>query len=154
MSTLSSAVGIALSGRITGKSDEWLQLLMPQGAVSVQLAHVAVIAEPGVADGLSAQLPQAGKAFEDATPAPQPAKKSRSQNPGRPWQDDELRMLADAFLDGITDKELAKEFGRTPAVVKQLRQGFECARGNLVEDQISEVAVTWVHRWRRVLSPE
>ena len=39
-----------------------------------------------------------------------------------------------------------------PGIIKQLRQGFEAARGNLVEDQVGEVAATWIHRWRRLLA--
>ncbi len=75
-----------------------------------------------------------------------------SQAPGSPWSDAELKRLADAFLDGHEDGELAERHKRARPAIKQLRQGFECARGNLVEDQISSVAATWVSRWRRVLA--
>ncbi|MFW5698780.1 MAG: hypothetical protein ACOCZK_00240 [Planctomycetota bacterium] len=75
-------------------------------------------------------------------------------SPGRRWEDDELRLLANAFLDGAIDRDLAREFGRTVAIIKQLRQAFECARGNLDEDRVGEVAQSWIPRWRRVLLPE
>ena len=79
-------------------------------------------------------------------------KRSSSHSPGRAWQEGDLRLLADAFLDGVTDQELAKEFNRTRAAIKQMRQGFECARGNLNQDLLEEIAQSWVHRWRKLLT--
>ena len=67
-------------------------------------------------------------------------------------REDDLRALADAFLDNISDTELAMRHHRTKSAIKEMHQGFECARGNLVEDQISPVAQTWVARWRKLLA--
>ena len=77
---------------------------------------------------------------------------SDAQPPGGDWTDDDLRLLADAMLDGADDATLAREFGRTRGAVRRLRAAFECARGNLVEDDIGP-AVAWVPRLQRVLTP-
>jgi hypothetical protein len=47
---------------------------------------------------------------------------------------------------------LAERFGRTRGQITLLRQGFECARGNIADDAIPPVAQTWVARWRKVLA--
>jgi hypothetical protein len=60
--------------------------------------------------------------------------------------------IAYAYLDGIEDGDLAQRFSRSRGQIKELRQAFECARGNLVEDQISPIAATWVARWRKALT--
>jgi hypothetical protein len=71
--------------------------------------------------------------------------------PGRAWTEEELRRLGEGFIEGTADHALATAFNRTRGQLKELRQGFECARGNLDVDDISPVAATWVARWRRVL---
>jgi hypothetical protein len=98
----------------------------------------------------------ADEGLEEVLPRPTSADRPRraSRAPGRPWRDEDLRQLADGFLDGQDDQQLCGSYNRTRAQIKELRAGFECARGNLVEDQISEVAATWVERWRRVLRPQ
>lgn len=122
-------------------SSGWWVVQTAQGVVEVNPALVVASAAPGVLD--------AGKAVGA------PRRRSVAGAPGRPWGDEELRLLADAFLDqAASDKDLAQEFARTPAIIKQLRQGFEAARGNLVEDQVGEVALTWIPRWRRLLAPD
>ena len=131
------STGAQLEGDVSGRDGEWLMLETEQGPVALNRAQIVMIAGAGV----------------PLTPAAKPtAARARSAQPGRPWTDDELRMLADAFLDGAPDKELANGFGRTPAIIKQLRQAFEIARGNLDEDQATDIAVSWVPRWRRVLA--
>ncbi len=71
---------------------------------------------------------------------------------GRAWLDEDLKTLADAYLDAVEDGDLALRFNRSRGQIKELRQAFECARGNLVEDQISPIAATWVARWRKALT--
>jgi len=136
------ADGTRLSAAIADQRAGWWLLETDEGTVWVQLAHVVLV-------GSEAAVPAGGRRGRGGGGS---TSRSRSSAPGRPWSDDELRMLADAFLDGAVDKDLAREFGRTPAIVKQLRQGFECARGNLDEERVTEIAASWVPRWRRVLA--
>ncbi len=142
------AQGEIFVGEVEWSGKGWLRLRTDAGQRLINLAHVAVISFDG------SVLDQDGDAVDAALP--KPSSKDRpvkvSQAPGRPWHDDELKRLADAFLDGHEDAELAERHKRARPAIKQLRQGFECARGNLVEDQISPVAATWVPRWRRVLA--
>jgi hypothetical protein len=70
---------------------------------------------------------------------------------GRAWLDEDLKVLADAYLDGVQDADIAQRLSRAKGQIKELRQAFECARGNLVDDQISPIAATWVPRWRKAL---
>jgi len=132
--------------------DGWLLLETESGIMLINLTQVAVITqEPGEPDEDTEASLEGLDELPKPTSAERPLRASRA--PARPWRDDDLKQLADAFLDGAQDQELATRFNRTRGQVKELRQGFECARGNLVDDQISRVAATWVDRWRRVLSP-
>lgn len=137
------AVRRVVDGWVLLETDEAQHMLL-------NLDHVAVITqEPSAEDeadleGLDHDLPK-------PTAADRPRATSRA--PGRAWKEADLRQLADGYLDGHDDAVLAVRFNRSRAQIKELRQGFECARGNLVEDQISAVAQTWIERWRRVLSP-
>lgn len=126
--------GTRLEGVPLAVAGGWLRLEHERGEVVVNLAQVTVVAPPGV------------------LPARRERKRRAPGAPGRPWQDDDLRLLADAFLDGAVDRDLAREFDRTPAIVRQLREAFEAARGELDEDALGEVARSWVPRWRRVLA--
>jgi len=133
--------GRRLRALVSAAEGAWLTLAVDGRRVDLHLAQVALAAED--------RLPPLTRDTQPARPTRKPSRRS----PGRPWSDEELRLLADAFLDGAVNKDLAREFGRTAAIIGHLRQGFECARGNLTEDQIDEVAQSWVHRWRRVLCP-
>jgi len=143
---LSLANGGAIDGLLEHVQHGWLRVRGDDGVHYVQLTHIACI-------GLGAEE---AASIADTTDAALPVPKAHqtrgnSKAPGRPWADDDLRRLADAFLDQQTDQDLATRHNRTRAAIRELRQGFECARGNLVEDQITPVATTWVPRWRRVL---
>ncbi len=81
--------------------------------------------------------------------APHPA---GSRTPGRPWNDADLKALANAFQDGANDSQCAATHNRTRTQITILRQAFEAARGNIAEDRISPVAQTWMSRWRKVLA--
>ncbi len=125
----------------------WMQLTAPAGALLINLEQVVMIA-------LTA-APAADPAPIDH-PRPRPVSKDipvkvGSRAPGRPWADADLKALADGFLEGGAEAALSERFHRTRAQIKLLRQGFECARGTLMEDDINEIARTWIARWRRVL---
>lgn len=133
------ADGNRIEGELLDAEGDWWRIAAGDGEVLVNPAQVAAVASAGA-------LPASSAAPRKRAAA------TTGGSPGRPWADEDLTALADAFLDGENDKDLAARFGRTPAIVKQLRQGFEAARGNLDEDRISEIARTWIARWREVLT--
>jgi hypothetical protein len=144
------ADGTPVPGRIIACADGWLHLRDLDGEQVFNLAQVAGIT---LQDGEGAARPV--PAQDDNLPRPRSKErpvKVGGGAVGRPWTEPELRALADAFLDGAQDGELAERFRRTRSQVTELHRGFECARGNLVEDQISPAAQTWVPRWRRLLA--
>ncbi len=141
--------GELLCGRVMLVTGGWLQLSGSEGPLLVRLDQIAVLHLDGAA--LAADEPVDDPAVLLRPRSAEPPRKAGSKAPGRAWHEEDLRALADAFLDNANDAELAERFHRARGQVKELRQGFECARGNLVEDQISPVAQTWVGRWRKVL---
>ena len=141
------ATGEVRRGLVMGMGAGWLHLVGDDGVQLVNLAQVALVS-------LDAQTAAAPMAVDAARPRPMTKDvpiKAGSRAPGRPWQETELKQLSEAYLDGRPDAELAERFHRTRGQIRELRQGFECARGNVVEDQLSMVARTWVGRWRKVL---
>ena len=145
------ADGTVFDGELEWARKGWAKLRGEAGIILINSAHIAVIKPLGPLavedeDETDADLPRP-RSNDRATLAGPTA-------PGRAWADDDLRRLADAFLDHATDAELAERHHRTKGAIKEARQGFECARGNLVEDQISQVACTWVGRWRKVLAKQ
>jgi len=148
--TVLLANGASCQGELEDASPGWLRLRGAAGIQLIQLAQVAVITTGDV------HAPAGRIAPDGALPRPKSndiAVKAGSRAPGRAWTDDDLRRLADAFLDQRSkDGELAARFNRARVQIGEMRRGFECARGNLVEDQISPIAATWVGRWRRVLT--
>jgi len=141
-------------GSVRRVVDGWLLLETESGNVLINLEQVAVISQEQGDDDDEASLE--GLDDEDKLPKPRSAERPAraSKVPARPWKEDDLKHLSEAFLDGVDDAELATRFNRTRGQLKELRQGFECARGNLVDDQISETAATWVARWQRLLGPK
>jgi len=147
------ADGTVFTGELEWARKGWARLRGDAGTTLINAAHVAVI-KPLVP---LAPDEDAEDEEDDALPRPRNHERARlaaPTAPGRAWEDDELRRLADAFLDNATDAELATRHHRARGAIKEARQGFECARGNLVEDQISPVARTWVGRWRKVLAKQ
>lgn len=142
---LTLADGTPLPGRVIDQQDGWVTLENTDGTRLVNLAHVAVI-------DLNRGIPRVEVIDEDL-PKPRSAEAPRkvSRAPGRPWTDGDLKELSEGFLDGLPDKVLAERHGRTFSQVRDLRQAFECQRGNLPDDQLSPASSTWVDRWRRVL---
>ncbi len=142
------ANGAILPGRVEVLADGWVCLRTSDSVQLVNLAHVAAI-------DLNAGRSDPGPYVQDGLPKPRSKDvpfKVGSKVPARPWSDADLKALSEGFLDGVQDVELATKHHRTRGQIRDLRQGFECNRGNLIEDQISPAAVTWVHRWRRVLT--
>lgn len=143
------ADGTPMAGRVVAVDGPWLQLHDLDGGHLVNLAQVAVVHldQQGRAEG--------AVAAEGALPQPRSKDQPRkvgSRAPGRPWDEAELKSLSEAFLDGAGDGELALRFHRTRSQITELHRGFECARGNLTEDDLSPAAHLWVARWRRVLA--
>ena len=141
------ADGTVFAGDIQWLKKGWVKLGGDQGTTLIQMTHVAVIKPLSALDE--------GHDVDDELPKPRSKEGTEMMGPtapGRAWRDDDLRALADAFLDNINDAELATRHHRSKSAIKEMHQGFECARGNLVEDQISPVARTWVARWRKVLA--
>jgi hypothetical protein len=143
--------GQVVRGTVTGLRGGWLSLAGGNpdgsGAVLVNLAHAGAL----VLDSKAAPTAM----IEVAKPKPQSKEapvRAGGKALGRAWLDEDLKALADAYLDGAEDGDLAQRFNRSRGQIKELRQAFECARGNLVEDQISPVAATWVARWRKALT--
>ncbi|MDA3963835.1 MAG: hypothetical protein PF961_23850 [Planctomycetota bacterium] len=128
--------GTRLEGELSAAAPTWWTIQGDEGQILVNPAHIAAVAASG-------ELP--------AKPVTRRGRASTSTSPGRPWDDRELKQLSDGYLDGETDKEIAARFERTPAVIRQLRQGFEVARGNLDADTVGEIAASWVSRWQSVL---
>jgi hypothetical protein len=147
--TVQLAQGPVYRGEVRRTVDGWVLLETSEAQQLINLDHVVTITHEGAVED-DEELAEGLETLPKPTSAERPTRASRA--PGRPWKDDDLKQLADAFLDGEQDAELATRFNRAKAQVRELRQGFECARGNLVEDQISAVARTWVDRWRRVLT--
>jgi len=94
----------------------------------LNLDHVAVITQEPSGEEPGGHLEALPK--ETLPSRPRQSVQTRvSRAPGRAWKDDDLRTLADAFLDGGEDVDLAGRFNRSRGQIKELRQGFECARG-------------------------
>lgn len=144
------ADGTLFTGEVGWAKKGWVRLQADTGTTLVNLAHVALIKPLAALDESAA-----AEDDEDALAKPRPIEapvKVGPTAPGRPWTDEDLRQLADGFLDGVQDGELAERHHRSRPAIGQLRKGFECARGNLVEEEIPPVARTWIARWRKVLT--
>lgn len=144
------ADGTPMAGRVVALDGAWLHLHDLDGGHLLNLAQVAMVHldQGGRDDGQTV-------AADGALPRPRSNDQPRkvgSRAPGRPWDETELKRLSEAFLDNASDGELALRFHRTRAQITELHRGFECARGNLNEDDLSPAAVLWVERWRRVLA--
>ncbi len=125
----------------------WLRLRSRDCERLVNLVHVVLI---DASDGVSEE----SSPIDAALPRPKSKDtpiKLGSRAPGRAWTDPDLKALSEGFLDHVNDSDLAQRHHRTKGQIRDLKQAFECQRGNLVEDEISPAARLWVDRWRRVL---
>lgn len=128
------------SGSVIATANGWIRLSGADGEILVNLAQVAWIRTEGEAP--------------PALPKPSPKDivgKPGSRAPGRPWSDETVRAVVDGFLNDRLDGELAEQHGRTRSQITILHQAWECARGNLPEDQLSPAAQLWVARIRHVM---
>ena len=142
--------GGQLSGMVLKHGDGWLHLLGERGEILARMDQIAAVvlaapAPPAVSE-LDAELPR-----PVSKDAPQ---RVGGKALGRPWNDGELRELAEAFLDGVGDAVCAERFHRTRHQVTLLRQAHEVLRGNMRDDQIGAVAQGWIPRLRRALGGE
>ena len=117
-----------------------------------EVGGVDALARPqplGLAPPFAQAQPDSDLPKPQSKDAPHPA---GSRTPGRPWNDADLKALANAFQDGANDTQCAATHNRTRTQITILRQAFEAARGNIAEDRIPPVAQTWMTRWRKVLA--
>ncbi len=149
--------GRHLNGVVIAVGEGWLHLAAEEGAALINLDQVSVLLLDGAEPMAALSSPRAARADgREPQELLKPSSHDRprmatSQAPGRAWHEPDLKALADAFLDHHDDAALAARFHRSRSQVRELRAGFECARGNLVEDEISPIARTWIERWRKVL---
>jgi hypothetical protein len=142
------ANGQQCRGMITGIRGGWLSLGGNDKTVLVNLAQTAAI----TLDAKPAPVPQFDMALPKPTSKEAPIR-AVGKALGRAWLDEDLKALANAYLDGEEDSAIAQRISRARVQIKELRQAFECARGNVAEDQISPIAATWVPRWHKALRP-
>ncbi len=132
--------GEVVSGAVLATANGWLRLSGADGEILVNLAQVAWIRAEG-APAADLPVPTA----KDVVTRP------GSRVPGRPWTVEAIRAVIDGFLNDRPDGELAEQQGRTRHQITQIHQAWECARGNLAEDQLSPAAQPWVERIRSVM---
>jgi len=134
--------GEVVSGSVIATANNWLRLSGGDGEILVNLAQVAWIR----ADGAPvSDLP---------VPAPKDVvARPGSRVPGRPWSVEAIRAVVEGFLNDKPDGEIADQQGRTRHQITQIHQAWECARGNMPEDQLSPAAQPWVERIRTVMRP-
>ncbi len=136
--------GEVVSGAVIATANGWLRLDGADGEILVNLAQVAWIRADGA------------PAADDDRPVPTAKNivaKPGSRVPGRPWPDETIRAVVEGFLNDAQDGELAEQHGRTRHQITILRQAWECARGNLADDQLSPAAQLWVARIRNAMRP-
>ncbi len=130
------------SGSVIATANGWLRLSGADGEIVINLSQVAWIrADATAAD--DRPVPSA----KDVVARP------GSRVPGRPWNDETLRAVVDGFLNDHQDADLAAQHNRTRYQITILRQAWECARGNLADDQLSPAAQLWVDRIRTATQP-
>jgi len=138
--------GEVLSGAVIATANGWLRLSGADGEILVNLAQVAWIRTDGA---------PTGPIIDDERPKPTPKEmggRAGSRAPARPWSDESIRAAVEGFLNDRQDGDLADELGRTRHQITILHQAWECARGNIPDDQLSPAAQTWVSRIRHVMT--
>lgn len=143
-----ACAGTQIDGTVVACANGWLRLASADGDTLVNLAQIAWLRAGGV--------PAASSGATDEDELPRPAGKdivarTGSKAPGRPWSDDAIRSVVDEFLNDRPDGEIAQVHGRTRHQITVLRQAWECARGNLADDQLSPAAQLWVERVRTAM---
>jgi len=133
--------GEMVSGRVIATANGWLRLDGADGEILVNLAQVAWIRADGAPAGDELPVPTAKGVVV----------RPGSRVPGRPWDDATVRAVVEGFLNDVQDTDLAERHNRTRHQITILRQAWECARGNLADDQLSPAAQLWVARIRSVM---
>ena len=70
----------------------------------------------------------------------------------RPWTDSDIRACVRSFLDGASDSTVAAQAQRSRHQITILRQAFDAARGERVEEDCSPAARAWIVRVRAALA--
>ena len=132
------ANGRRVSGIVTGRAGDWLHLERSGGPLFVNAAQVVCY-----------QIKGSGSCSGDDDA--RPARARRCVDPSA-WDEADLRRLAEGYLDGHSDAELATICQRPRVEVRRLRRSFEAARGSLDLDRLGDEDRDWVGRWQAVLS--
>ena len=135
-------------GRVRGAGHGWIELA---GAASDErrFVQVALLTEIVL---LESAVEPAAEDDGPARPAPVPMGGDVAAH-AQAWHDDEIRGVANAFLDGASDSDIARGSGRTRHQITILRHAFDAARGERNPDDCSPAARAWIDRLRRVLRP-
>ncbi|MFW5829260.1 MAG: hypothetical protein ACOCXA_03265 [Planctomycetota bacterium] len=134
--------GRRLHGRLLGADAAWLLLQPEQGRILLPVAQVQAVLAAG------AELPNAvgGRGRRRAAAGP------GATQPPADVSDEDLRRFADAFLDGLSDADIAASHGRSRSLIRILHMAFEGIRCNCDEDDLPPAAQAWIGRFRSVLA--
>ncbi len=131
------ANGRRITATVTAQAGGWLRLDRARSTLHVNISQIVCYQAPG-----SASL---------ADDAPEASGRSRPAIDPQDWDEPRLRRLAEGYLDGQGDSELATICERPRSEVRRLRRSFEAARGNLDPDRLGEQDRAWSVRWQAVL---
>lgn len=137
--------GVSVSGEVVGVDGEWLQLHTEVGVCAIARRHIVVIG----CDGALPTAPAAGdrprRRRANAANAAEPAAALAVPD------EDTLRRVANAILDGIDGPELRAIAGLDASTLRHVRRAFECARGNVQEEDLPLAARSLVAPIRHAL---
>ncbi|TVR40373.1 MAG: hypothetical protein EA402_13790 [Planctomycetota bacterium] len=132
--------GSWVQGRLCARHADWLELQQEAGHYAVARSAIALLILAGRFDAPPAKAPArprvAGRGPAEKSPVPDA---------------DILRRVCSGILDGIEGPELRAMSGLGAGELARLRQAFECARGNLMSEDIPPAARAWVEPIRRAL---
>ena len=129
------ATGLKLDGTVENYEGDWLYLRTPSALLALAKAQVAAIA-------LEGKLPNAKAAKRGGKTSNEPSSTMVDEGPDVP-DDETLRKVAMAILDGIEGPELRAIGGLSASRLARVRQAFECARGNLQIEDLPRPRGTW-----------
>jgi hypothetical protein len=159
--------GLTVIGQWVGMADGWLHLDAVAGPMVLRPEAIAAMGT-GTPPAVSPAEPRGGAPDADSNHQRQTKvmtsgsskkskKKAGTADATRPAiapapDPDTMRRIVGGFLDDQTDVDLAQRFGRPKREIQALRAAFECGRGNVVEDQLSNQAMAWLPALREALS--
>jgi hypothetical protein len=132
--------GDRLRGTVLDAEGDWLLLDAAQGRVAIARQSIALLTIDGA-------LPAKRNSGSRRRESPEPTSEAAAEI----LPPEQLRAVVDGFLDDRPDDDLARTFSCTRSQIRLLRQAFECARGNLVEDQLPPAARSQVDGLRAAL---